>query len=350
MKVLGDTLYPRSLVSTTTEWGRLEEVIVGRLGKGVLPSDGTDIRAIEFGSVPLKAQIPSGPYPRSIISQTDDELDCLADTLEHLQIHVERPADRDGRVEFSSPDWKSSGNYDYCPRDGFLSYGSMILESPMVLRSRHFESDAYRALFGKYQDGGAIWLSAPKPRLLDDMYDTDQVQGKRLRENEVAFDAANILKLGSKLLYLVSDSGNERGLTWLRRLVAPIPVFAGRNLYASTHVDSTLAPLREGLVLANPARINEGNLPSVFREWKVIYAPEPVDIGFAGDYPRASVWIAMNILMLSPEAAIVDARQLPLMRLLESVGVTPIPLTLTHARTLGGGFHCVTLDIRRDDR
>lgn len=348
MKIHGE-VPPAAGVSTTTEWGRLKEVIVGRLSKGVLPSDGPDVRAVEFGSLSSTALIPSGAYEQSIVSQTDEELDRLADTLEGFGIHVERPAQRDGSIGFASPDWQSSGNYDYCPRDGFLTFGQMILEAPMVLRSRHYESDAYRDLFGSYQEAGALWLSAPKARLLDSMYDTDGVQGMRLRDNEAAFDAANILKLGDALLYLVSDSGNERGLNWLRRLMEPVPVFAARGLYASTHVDSTLAPLREGLILGNPARVNQDNLPSVFREWKVIYAPDPVDIGYVGDHPRASVWIGMNLLMISPDAAVVDGRQLPLMRLLESVGVTPIPLTLTHARTLGGGFHCVTLDIRRDD-
>jgi N-dimethylarginine dimethylaminohydrolase len=33
--------------------------------------------------------------------------------------------------------------------------------------------------------------------------------------------------------------------------------------------------------------------------------------------------------------------------LLESKGLTVVPLKLRHSRMMGGGFHCVTLDIRR---
>jgi hypothetical protein len=30
------------------------------------------------------------------------------------------------------------------------------------------------------------------------------------------------------------------------------------------------------------------------------------------------------------------------------MGMTVIPLELRHSRTLGGGFHCVTLDLHRE--
>ena len=32
----------------------------------------------------------------------------------------------------------------------------------------------------------------------------------------------------------------------------------------------------------------------------------------------------------------------------QQYGIDSIPLELRHARTLGGGFHCVTLDLHRD--
>jgi glycine amidinotransferase len=56
----------------------------------------------------------------------------------------------------------------------------------------------------------------------------------------------------------------------------------------------------------------------------------------------------MNLLMVSPELAIVDADQPELIAALEAYGITVLPLQLRHSRVLGGGFHCVTLDIVRD--
>jgi N-dimethylarginine dimethylaminohydrolase len=56
----------------------------------------------------------------------------------------------------------------------------------------------------------------------------------------------------------------------------------------------------------------------------------------------------MNLLMVSPELAIVDADQTDLIKAMERHGVSVLPHALRHARALGGGFHCVTLDVVRD--
>ena len=42
--------------------------------------------------------------------------------------------------------------------------------------------------------------------------------------------------------------------------------------------------------------------------------------------------------------------QTELIKTLESYRFTVIPLELRHSRTLGGGFHCVTLDLIRQAR
>jgi glycine amidinotransferase/scyllo-inosamine-4-phosphate amidinotransferase 1 len=64
-------------------------------------------------------------------------------------------------------------------------------------------------------------------------------------------------------------------------------------------------------------------------------------------YPYASKWIALNMLVLDPHTVIVDRHQAQLIQLLEQHKFTVIPQELRHSRTLGGGFHCVTLDTRR---
>jgi glycine amidinotransferase/scyllo-inosamine-4-phosphate amidinotransferase 1 len=56
----------------------------------------------------------------------------------------------------------------------------------------------------------------------------------------------------------------------------------------------------------------------------------------------------MNLLMINPSLAIVDAGQPGLIKALEAHGIEVIPRPLRHAEVLGGGFHCVTLDIVRD--
>jgi hypothetical protein len=61
----------------------------------------------------------------------------------------------------------------------------------------------------------------------------------------------------------------------------------------------------------------------------------------------SSEWIGMNLLMVRPDLAIVDDAQRDLALALQRRGVEVIGHTLRHARALGGGFHCMTLDLRR---
>ncbi|HET6484603.1 MAG TPA: scyllo-inosamine-4-phosphate amidinotransferase [Actinoplanes sp.] len=336
-----------SLVDVHNEWDPLEEVIVGTAVGARLPQPDFGLYALEYADLESPQHIPTGAIDPRVIAETEQELENLCSELTRLGIVVRRPEPRDLAAVVSTPQWSSDGFYDYCPRDGFLTVGDTIIETPMVLRSRFLEGMAYRRLFLEYLDSGARWLSAPKPVLPDEMFDPRADMGSRLGNLEPAFDAANVLRLGTDLLYLLSDSGNERGLRWLQSTVGDAyTVHACADIYASTHVDSTIVPLRPGLVLLNPERINDRNMPDVLRSWDHIWAPEMVDIGCTGR-PHASTWIGMNLLMLRPDLAVADARQPELLRLLEKNGIDVLPMTLTHARTLGGGFHCVSLDVRR---
>ncbi len=57
--------------------------------------------------------------------------------------------------------------------------------------------------------------------------------------------------------------------------------------------------------------------------------------------------IIMNLFNINPNLVVVDQDQTGLIKLLEKQGLDVIPLKLRHAKMLGGGFHCITLDIRR---
>ncbi|MER5766363.1 inosamine-phosphate amidinotransferase 1 [Streptomyces sp. NPDC001985] len=337
-----------SLVDVHTEWDPLEEIVVGTMAGARVPIADRSLIATEYPDMDDPRQIPSGPFPARVVEETEAELTELTELLTGLGVSVRRPGGRDHKSTVSTPDWSTDGFYDYCPRDGFLTVGTSIIETPMVLRSRFLEGFAYKDLFLEYFESGARWLSAPKPQLTDDMYEPSAPPGERLRDLEPAFDAANVLRFGTDLLYLVSDSGNMRGARWLQSTLGDqYTVHPCEGLYSSTHVDSTIVPLRPGLVLVNPSRVNDANMPGFLRGWDRVVCPEPVDTGFVGDHPRSSVWIAMNLLVIAPGRAIVDKRQPALIRELERHGVEVIPAQLTHSRTLGGGFHCVTLDVRR---
>lgn len=338
-----------SVVSVHNEWDPLEEIIVGTAQGARVPRADRSVFAVEYaGDYADQDQVPSGPYPDRVLKETEDELQALCEELTKLGVTVRRPAPRDNAALLTTPDWQTDGFHDYCPRDGLLAVGETVIETPMALRARFLESLAYKDILLEYFASGSRWISAPKPRLTDAMYTPEAEAGERLLDIEPVFDAANVLRFGTDLLYLVSDSGNELGAKWLQSAVGDAyTVHPCRKLYASTHVDSTIVPLRPGLVLINPARVNDDNMPDFLRSWQHITCPELVDIGFTGDKPHCSVWIGMNLLVVRPDLAVVDRRQTALIKLLEKHGMDVLPLQLTHARTLGGGFHCATLDVRR---
>jgi N-dimethylarginine dimethylaminohydrolase len=168
------------------------------------------------------------------------------------------------------------------------------------------------------------------------------------RDQGLVLDAANILRLGpNKMLYLESASGNKAAYYWLLANLPTDTSIELCNFYAGVHIDSTIMPLREGLVLLNGSRVNKDNIPRAFADWECIFVDDVIAQDFY-QYPYASKWIAMNMLVVNPTTVIVDAAQHELMELLARKGFTVIPRTLRHSRTLGGGFHCVTLDLWRE--
>ena len=334
-----------SIVQVKNEWDPLEEIIVGTAIGAQIPMMDKGLKVIQSDCD--LSNMKSGPYADRIIKESEEDLEALVEVLQKMNIKVRRPNVTDTSKVFSSPDWTSDGMYNYCPRDLLLAIDDMIIETPMSLRSRYFETNAYKDFLIECMESGNRWFSAPKPRLLDSMYNDTDLEKIALNEYEPVFDAANVLRAGNDIIYLVSSSGNKMGARWLQTILGDkYRVHTCENMYKYTHIDTTITLLREGLVLINPERVNKDNLPKFFKDWEVLEAPEMVDIGYS-DIAYGSVWIGMNFIMVNPNLAIVCKKQKKLIDLLAKHGIDVIPMELRHARTLGGGFHCVTLDIRR---
>lgn len=337
-------------IQSWNEWDTLKSVIVGRADGARVPHADRSLKSISYAGLADASTIPSGPYPEQVIEETREDLELLCDVFRSQGVEVLRPQITDTSISFKTPQWASDGQYIYCPRDSVLIHGDLIIEAPMPLRARYFENLAYRDIFMRAFQQGARWMSAPKPMLLDENYSSETSPGiPTLNNNEICFDAANVLRCGKDLFYLVSNSGNKLGAQWLQSILgAEFRVHALEGIYSYMHIDSTISFLRPGLVLLNPSRMNKDNLPEVLKNWEIIWCPEPTDIGFYKPYENASKWIGMNLLMLNPHLAVVEKNQLNLIRELEKKKVDVIPVQMRHQRTLGGGAHCVTLDLHRE--
>jgi N-dimethylarginine dimethylaminohydrolase len=340
-----------STVWSCNEWDQLEEVIVGNPLNARFPTADLSTQLAEFPDRPI-TEIPSGAFPQQIIEETQEDLEGLVKILEGLGIAVKRPQTWPHDAKFSTIHWEAQGYYNYCPRDVLLVIGDHIIETPNVIRSRAQETFSYRALLIDYMKSGAKWYSAPKPMLLDSLFEGADLNKPIPRNDEPAFDAANVLRFGRDLIYLVSATGNELGGRWLHSILGEqFRLHFFKDVYYGSHIDSTLVGLRPGLVLANPARVNDETLPKILRQWKVIYSPPMENTDrYNADYLAKSIgsdWIDMNVFSINPNLVVVDQNQPSLIRLLEREGLDVCPLRLRHSKMLGGGPHCVTLDVRR---
>lgn len=336
------------------EFSPLREVIIGNAAKArIPPPSDPSVWLTVFGDLDARevSRVKSGALPSHIIEETAEDLDGLREKLQGLGVVVYQGADVDHDREFATPHWQAEGFYSYCPRDLTLIVGTTIIETPSPMRGRYFELFGLADLFQGYLRHGSAWISAPKPRLRDDLYSIGDDGYPLLGEDEPAFDAANVLRCGRDLFYLVSSTANEMGFRWLEntlRAIGEFRVHPLRGMYRHAHIDSTIVFLRPGLVLLNPARVNDSNLPDVFRKWDIIWCP-PMEHGEqVPEHPMGSAWIGMNLLMVAPDVAIVDSSQVALSRVLEDHNISVVPHTLRHARRLGGGMHCVTLDTVRE--
>jgi N-dimethylarginine dimethylaminohydrolase len=316
---------------TNNEWGVLKKVVVGVADYAKIPALDKSLRVVNYADVQDATNIKSGFYPQQVIDEANEDLETLSNFLESCDVEVVRPKRQ--FIEY----------YNYCPRDTVVTYKGMSIAAPMSLTSR---SQEYLA----YADHLENIIEIPN-YLGDDVYNEYCVGDPNtlaLHETYPKFDAANIIKANDHLLYLVSNSGNKIGADCLRQ-VTGATVHVLENVYSYMHIDSTVAFLREGLLLLNPSRIKSINqLPAYFQNWDIIWAPEPVDIGHYPGYCHASTWINVNLLSVNPNLVILEKHQHNLRLLLEERGIECEMLPMRHSRTLGGCFHCVTLDLDRD--
>jgi glycine amidinotransferase/scyllo-inosamine-4-phosphate amidinotransferase 1 len=302
------------MISSFNEWDPLKSVVVGSAKYANWPSEDPVFAQESEKTTWKETPVPSGPVPEHIVNEADEDLNTLAQTLHNLGVQVIRPTPRNYPV--------TGGMYNYCPRDRLLIYGNTIIDPAMMYPCRDQEI-----------------------LTLDEVTHKSHDLRRMPRDQGMVFDAANVCRLGNSMLFLESASGNRKAYEWLCDQFPDVTIELC-NFYAGVHIDSTIVPLREGLVMLNASRVTFDTVPKVFDGWQKIWVTDVVAQSFY-EYPYASKWIAMNMLVVDPNTVIVDKNQPELIRTLESYRFTVIPLELRHSRTLGGGFHCVTLDLLR---
>lgn len=301
-------------VNSWNEWDPLKQVVVGSASKANWPEHDVVFRAQASTTKWTHSPLPAGPVPQWIVDEANEDLDGLAAILNTAGVEVFRPSEHDFV--------QSAGMYNYCPRDRVLIAGNTVVDAAMLFPCRDQEIMNLEFLVNH----NIPYRTMP-------------------RELGCVFDAANVCRMNDHWLFLRSASGNDIAYRWLTEQFPDITIEMV-DFYSGVHIDSTILPLREGTALVNASRVTTETLPRCIKKWEIIWVQDCVARDFYR-YPYASKWIGMNVFSIDSKTVIVDQIQNELIKKLESCGFTVIPHQLRHSRTLGGGFHCVTLDLCR---
>lgn len=363
-------------INSHNEWDKLKEIIVGNpeakagvMISGVEPLTKEKLEKIE--------KLRKEAYPQWLIDEISEDLEGLCDVCRKADVKVHRPKKNENAFNiFMTPHFTGAIEHCYNMRDHHLIVGDTVVESPSQEGYRYFEAMGLYDVWYDYFKDGFRWISAPKPRLTPGhkvpFYDNGKKHFK-LYEDEILFEAANTVRMGKDLLYLVSRSGNNIGAKWLQSILGEeYRVHTTDKIYKASHIDSTVLALRPGLVLLCANRVNEDNCPKLLKKWDRIYfsdvVPTPSETKEFNEKVRVKVhrelqsmgvessveftssdWIGLNFLSLNPETVVVDERQIPLIRTLEKNKLTVVPIRFRHSYMMGG-IHCSTLDTVRESK
>lgn len=347
-------------VNSYDEWSPLEEVIIGTPYHLDYHTD-QSFRLFFYDNI--RDEIPFAPDSSVFRAKPSDrlkeesaeDLDGLVKVLEEAGIKVRRPQTLAEVPTVQTPWWSAPMGHAMMPRDIFLVAGNEIIETAPLVRARYFEGDLYKELFTEYFLAGAKWTMAPRSRLLDRNLDHSYVISQGYTGPipqdpffEIMFDGAQCMRFGKDIIFNTSTENHRMGARWLARHL-------GDNFtvhmvaVTDSHIDGILLPLRAGTLLIKE-ELDVDLLPKGLQGWDMIRYKrfdKPVEIMEDGIPGLASQTIGINVLSLDGDHILVQDIQEPLIRDLARAGFTPVPLQWRHGRTLGGGFHCVTLDVRR---
>ena len=355
---------PLPVVNAHNGWSLLEEAIVGRPLH--VAYDG-DISFRLFFSEALRSRAnrsERGPWEiaadsdaeQRLRAELEEDTEAFVALLEDEGVRVRRPEPLHEPVTIRTPDWTTEMGHSLMPRDMFLVVGNELIETAPLVRSRYFEAHLYKSLFMEYFAAGAKWTVAPRSKLLEHNFDFSHALALGYADEvpanpayEIMFDGAQVLRLGRDLLFNCATENHRLGMRWLERQVGPDYHVHEINV-SGNHIDARVLALRPGTLLVHE-EIRLEQLPPFLREWEMVrYSPAGKDLepgAYGGRPVLASMGLGMNVLSIDEERVVVQQGQSGLIRDLERAGFTPLPSPWRHGRMVGGGFHCMTLDVRR---
>lgn len=217
-------------LNSHNEWDPLKVVIVGTV-EGFSP--GLELPGASPDVLEEAIELASQAYPQWYLDEVAEDLEDLCGIFRKAGTRILRPKWSESSSHFTTPNWSAAGFDIYNVRDLHIVFGDILIVSSSSSRFRLFETYAFHDIFYEYFfQNGFRWISAPLPKLKGEYLHEIQRRQSELEsfedslhqhlshglnevfhyldEDEVIFDAANIIRLGRDVLFLVSSTGIAR--------------------------------------------------------------------------------------------------------------------------------------------
>ncbi|KAI1501217.1 Amidinotransferase family protein [Biscogniauxia marginata] len=335
-------------VQADDEWSPLKSVIVGRAGIAGFPSAPAEMIEATMPSEYVSLFKPQTPFPPNLIAKAEAELDVFTSILEDEGIKVYRPP--------KGIDWLAENGYTGAmPRDGLMSVGNTLIEACFAwpCRSNEIEIGFTPILQQLGLDRRVNIVRRPKSSFANTLLDDDGTKNDQwvINNSRPAFDTADFMRFGTTLIGQYSHVTNQAGVDYIAEHLPEgykIEMLEVNDPNAM-HIDATILPLRHGLLVYNPKKVTEAALRkhAVLADW--VLRPYPFVPKDRVDPPlyMTSPWLCLNALVLDGEKVVVEASDSKTLEWFESLGMKCIPCPFQHVNSIGGSFHCATVDMVR---
>ncbi|KAF4971474.1 hypothetical protein FSARC_1702 [Fusarium sarcochroum] len=336
------------LVQADNEWSPLKSVIVGRAGVACFPSAPAKMIEATMPSEHVDRFEPKTPFPPDLIDKAEAELDVFASILKDEGIKVHRPP--------KNINWLEMGGYTGAmPRDGLMSVGNTLIEACFAwpCRAKEIEIGFTPILNQLCLDDRVNIVRRPKSSFANTLLNNDETKNGNwvINNSRPAFDAADFMRFGTTIIGQYSHVTNRAGVDYITdHLPKGYKIeMLEVNDPSAMHIDATILPLRQGLLVYHPKKVSEASLRkhAVLADWAL--RPYPFVPKDRQDPPlyMTSPWLCLNALVLDEKKVVVEASDVETLEWYESLGMECIPCPFQHVNSIGGSFHCATVDLVR---
>lgn len=341
------------LIWADDEWSPLKAIIVGRAEHSAFPSEPPHMMAATMVKQYLAEFRHNNPFPADILEKAQQELNNFAAVLEQHGVRVYRPKE---------VDWVKAGGYTGAmPRDTLMTVGNTLIESAFAWRCRRDEVKlGYSDILEQLSSSGSARIyRAPVIVGEDIVYDGvangingDHVNGSNnggwaINNSRPAFDTADFMRFGKTIIGQISNVTNHKGVQYLQAIVPEgytVEILETTEGLTTRHIDTTIVPLRRGLMIYVPGRVTEESIRrhAVFRDWELHpypFVPKPRQPPSPPIF-MCSPWLAVNVLSLDERRVFIEEDNVEFANWLkEKFGMEPIMLPFKHVNSIGGSFH-----------